>query len=55
MPKSDKELTAEIICSYIHAWGSQSNCVPVKSSELPNLIKTVYSTIVELEGVDSKK
>lgn len=49
MAKSDKELTTEIVCSYIHAWGTQNNCVPVKHSELPGLIKDVYNTVHSLE------
>ncbi len=38
MAKTDKELAAEIVCSYIHVWGTQSNCVQVKHSELSGLI-----------------
>lgn len=49
MAKTDKELTAEIVCSYIHAWGTQNNCVPVKHAELPGLIKDVYDTVHSLE------
>ena len=49
MAKTDKELTAEIVCSYINAWGTQNNCVPVKHSELPGLIKDVYNTVHSLE------
>lgn len=52
MSKTDKELTTDIVCSYIHAWGTQSNCVPVKQKELPQLIRDVYNTIASLE--DSK-
>lgn len=49
MAKTDKELATEIICSYIHAWGTQNNCVPVKHSELPSLIKDVYDTVHSLD------
>lgn len=49
MAKTDKELTTEIICSFINAWGTQQNCVPVKSSELPGLIKSVYNAVHSLE------
>lgn len=49
MSKSDKELTAEIVCSFLDAWGTQSNCVPVKQDQLPSLIKDVYNTISKLD------
>ncbi len=49
MAKTDKELAAEIICSYINAWGTQNNCTPVKQSELPKLIKDVYEVIAGLD------
>lgn len=49
MEKTDKELTAEIVCSYIKAWGTQTNCVPVKHNELPGLISDVYNAIVNLD------
>ena len=49
MSKTDKELTVEIVCSHLAAWGRQNGCVPVKNNELPGLIKSVYNTIVNLE------
>lgn len=49
MGKSDKELATEIICSYLHAWGTQSNCVPVKHAELPSLIEDVYNAVHALD------
>lgn len=49
MNKSDKELATDIICSYINAWGTQNNCIPVKSSELPGLIQSVYNAIHSLD------
>ncbi len=48
MAKTDKELTVEVVCNYIHAWGTQNNCIPVKHQELPGLIEDVYNTIVNL-------
>lgn len=50
MAKTDKEITSEIVCEYIHAWGTQNNCVPVKHSELPGLIKDVYDAVHSLEA-----
>jgi predicted transcriptional regulator len=49
MAKTDKELTTEIVCSYIHAWGTQEKCIPVKHNELPSLIEDVYNAIVNLD------
>lgn len=48
MAKTDKELATEIVCSFINAWGTQQNCVPVQSEELPNLIKSVYNALHSL-------
>ena len=49
MAKTDKELTAEIICAHINAWGTQHNCTPIKNAELPGLIKSVYEAIHSLD------
>lgn len=49
MPKTDKEITSEIVCEYIRAWGTQNNCVPVKHAELSGLIKDVYKAVHSLE------
>lgn len=53
MAKTDKELTSEIVCEYIRAWGTQNNCVPVKQGELLNIIRTVYNAIHSLEAPKS--
>ena len=53
MAKTDKELTSEIVCEFIRAWGTQNNCVPVKSEVLPNVIKIVYNAIHSLEVSES--
>lgn len=50
MAKTDKEITSEIVCEYIHAWGTQNNCVPVKQADLPDLIKNVYDVIHSLKS-----
>ena len=49
MSKTDKEITCDIVCEYIKAWGTQSNCVPVKVNDLDGLINNVYKTIHSLE------
>lgn len=48
MSKSDKELTVEVVTSYLDAWSGQ-NKVPPKQNELPNLIQMIYKTIHNLE------
>lgn len=53
MAKSDKEITSEIVCEYIRAWGTQNNCVPVKHTELAGLIKDVYDTVHSLKKSES--
>ena len=49
MAKTDKELTSEIVCEFLRTWGTQNNCVPIKTDALPGLINTVYNTIHSLE------
>ena len=53
MAKTDKELTSEIVCEFIRAWGTQNNCLTVKSEVLPNVIKIVYNAIHSLEVSES--
>lgn len=53
MAKTDKEITSEIVCEFIRAWGAQSNCVPIKMDVLPELIKKTYNTVHSLEKSDS--
>ena len=50
MAKTDKELTVEVVCSHLAAWGHQTGCLPVKSNELSGLIESVYSTISKLDN-----
>ena len=53
MAKTDKEITSEIVCEFIRAWGTQDNCVPIKMDVLPELIKKTYNTVHSLEKSDS--
>lgn len=53
MAKTDKEITSEIVCEFLRAWGTQSNCVPIKMDVLPELIKTTYNTVHSLEIPES--
>ncbi len=45
MAKSDKELTSEVVCAYLNAWGTQQNGTPPKQYELSSLINEVYNAI----------
>lgn len=54
MAKTDKEITSEIVCEFIRAWGTQSNCVPIKMEVLPELIKTTYKAVHSLEDSSGK-
>lgn len=55
MAKTDKEITSEIVCEFLKAWGTQSNCVPIKMDVLPELIQTTYDTIHSLDMPESDK
>lgn len=49
MPKTDKELTVEIVNNHISSWDSAPNTKPIKSDALISLIKAVHSTLKELK------
>lgn len=49
MPKTDKELTVEIVCAHINAWGTQDECTPLTDDDLPQLIERIYNTIHSLD------
>lgn len=53
MAKTDKELTAEIVCSFVNAWGVSSNCTPPRADGLCQLIEDVYDTVSKLNKNDS--
>lgn len=55
MSKTDKELTVEIVCAHINAWGTQHNCTPLKNSDLPGLISSVYEAIHSLGANESEE
>lgn len=48
MSKTDKELTAEIVTSYISSWNSSENVLPMKATELIDLLQAVHSTLKTL-------
>jgi len=49
MAKTDKELTAEIVCEIIRAWGISQNSTPIQSSQVPDIIKSIYDTVSKLD------
>lgn len=53
MAKTDKEITSEIVCEFLRAWGTQNNCVPIKMDVLPELIKITYKTVHSLKLPES--
>lgn len=55
MAKTDKELTVEIVCSHINAWGTQENCSPITNEDLPEIIKSVYNVIHSLGDESERK
>lgn len=49
MPKTNKELTTEIVCSFINAWGINDRGIPPQQEELPEFIQSIYDTICRLD------
>jgi len=49
MAKTDKELTVEVVNTFVTAWFSKSSNASLKGDTLPELIKDVYTTIANLE------
>lgn len=48
MVKTDKELTVEVVNNFVNSWNARSNTTALQSSDLKDLIKTVYKTIKDL-------
>lgn len=48
MPKTNKELTAEIVSTYIQAWFGSSRTAAMKAEDVADIIKLVHSTISAL-------
>lgn len=46
--KSDKELTIEVVISFMDGWNSRGGTAPLTADNVNNLIKSVYKTISEL-------
>ena len=49
MPKTDKELTVEVVVALLNAWGRSPNGTPVQSSQVPSIIDSIYSKIHSLK------
>ena len=51
MPKTDKELTAEIVCAFLNSCETTpAKLGPMKREDLQNLITVTYTTMRSLEG-----
>lgn len=49
MPKTDKELTAEITAAYIAGWFQRTQTPPLQKADVCDFIKNIYKTIHSLE------
>lgn len=49
MPKTDKELTVELVCSFMNAWGISQNCTPLNTDQMILFTKSVYEAISTLD------
>jgi len=54
MSKTDKELTTEIVTSYIESWNARNTANPINKPQLIDLIQTVYKTIQDLPETKEK-
>ena len=48
LAKTDKELTTEIVNTFVSSWNSKNNTQVLNSKHLIDLIQTVHKTIREL-------
>ena len=49
MNKTDKELTVEVVNTFVEAWNGKSNTNALNADNLVDLIKCVYNTIHSLD------
>lgn len=55
MPKTDKELTAEVASVFIQSWFSSRNSATLQASDVADLIKTIHYSFASLPTADSEK
>ncbi|MDR2903929.1 MAG: MucR family transcriptional regulator [Clostridiales bacterium] len=55
MPKTDKELTAEIVISYVSSWHQVSGRAAITGPTIVDMINLVYKTIHALDGDEVAK
>lgn len=48
MAKTDKELTVEIVNTYVASWNGSDKTNPINKPQLIDLIKDVHKTIQDL-------
>ena len=54
MSKSDKELTVELVTSYIAASGEDKNVKIMSNNQYDEFIQTIYQTVRNLNEQDHK-
>lgn len=47
--KTNKELTVDVVNTFIQSWNAKSGTSPLKADDVTDLIKCVYNTINSLE------
>lgn len=49
MSKSNKELTVEVVNTFVSSWFSRTNTTALDGEDLVSIIKDVYATISSLD------
>ena len=48
MLKTDKELTVEIVCTFISSWNAKNSTNAIDAKHVPDLITTVHKALSSL-------
>lgn len=49
MPKTDKELTVEVVNTFVASWNAKNSTNAMKGDDVIDLINNVYETIQSLD------
>ena len=49
MPKTNKELTAEIVVALLNSWGNSSHGSPIQPAQVPEIIGSIYNKLHSLK------
>ena len=49
MPKSDKELTVEIVTAYVTSWNNKTSVSVLQPADVIDFIESIYKTLQSLE------